>query len=195
MFCREIFRTKWFFFLKNKWVWHFFWFWMTKFQIFGRSFRQWCQKQSPRDQRKVCWNVLWKKAQLYIFWWFFWGNSDLQETPVSSVRHSTRPVEHSKGQISGRNETFPTFGHWARIFWISGRRILADLPKLLSMWPEQLLEQIDFFFKKMRFYYISPLLAKNFQILRIKIRQRFQVRKLPVRKNFKRKTGRTRKAF
>ena len=140
MFCRKIFRTKWFFFLKNKWAWHFFWFWMTKFQICGRTFRQGCQKQSLRDQRKVWWNVLWKMGQLYIFWWFFWGNSDLQETPVSSVRHSTRPVEHSKGQVSGRNETFPTLGHWARIFWVSGRRILADLPKLLSMWPEQLLE-------------------------------------------------------
>ena len=28
-----------------------FWFWMMKFQICGRRFRQGCQKQSPRDQR------------------------------------------------------------------------------------------------------------------------------------------------
>ena len=160
---------------------------MTKVQICGRSFRQECQKQGPRDQRKVWWNRLWEKRQLYIFWWFFWGNSDLQETPVSSVSHSTRPVEHSKGQISGRNKTFPTFGHWARIFWVSGQRSLAELPKLLSMWPEQLLEYIDFFFKKNAVLLRFRLLAKNFQILRIKIRRRFQVRKLRVRKNFKRK--------
>ena len=43
-----------------------------------------------------------------------------KKTPGSSVRHSTRPVEHSKGQISGRNKTFRTFGHWARVFWVSG---------------------------------------------------------------------------
>ena len=39
-----------------------------------------------------------------------------KKTPSSSVKHSTRPVEHSKGQISGRNKTFLTFGPWARMF-------------------------------------------------------------------------------
>ena len=39
-----------------------------------------------------------------------------KKTPSSSVKHSTRPVEHSKGQISGRKRTFLTFGLWARMF-------------------------------------------------------------------------------
>ena len=63
-----------------------------------------------------------------------------KKTPGSSVRHSTRPVEHSKGLISGSNKTFIFFGHWARIVWVFGKITLAVLPKLHSMWPEQLLE-------------------------------------------------------
>ena len=117
-----------------------FWFWMKKFRIYGRRFRQGCQKQNPCDQKKKLINFLWKKVQLSILWWFSWGNADLQEAASSSVRHSSRPVEHSKGLISGSNKTFIFFGHWARIFWVSGRTKLADLPKLHSMWPEQILE-------------------------------------------------------
>ena len=63
-----------------------------------------------------------------------------KKTAGSSVGHSSRPVEHSKGRNSGRNKTFLTFGHWARIFWVSGRINLAELPKLHCMWAEQLLE-------------------------------------------------------
>ena len=44
-------------------------------------------------------------------------------------------------------------------------------------------------------FYFSRILAKNFHILRKRTRQRHQVCNLRVRKNFKRKTGRTRKAF
>ena len=47
----------------------------------------------------------------------------------------------------------------------------------------------------MQFQYFSRLLAKNFHVLRKRIRQRCRVRNLRVRRNFKRKTGRTRKAF
>ena len=37
-------------------------------------------KNNVHLTRGFCWwNVLWEKIQLYIFWWFFWGNSDLQE--------------------------------------------------------------------------------------------------------------------
>ena len=39
-----------------------------------------------------------------------------KKTAGSSVRHSSGPVEHPKGQISGRNKTFLTFGLWARMF-------------------------------------------------------------------------------
>ena len=47
----------------------------------------------------------------------------------------------------------------------------------------------------MQFQCFSRLLAKNFHVLRKRIRQRCRVRNLRVRRNFKRKTGRTRKAF
>ena len=47
----------------------------------------------------------------------------------------------------------------------------------------------------MQFQSFSRLLAKNFHVLRKRIRQRCRVRNLRVRRNFRRKTGRTRKAF
>ena len=74
----------------------------------------------------------------------FYGCSEenliCKKTQVSSLGHSTRRVEHSKGRNSGRNKSFLTFGQWARLFWVSGTTKLPELPKLHSMWAEQLLE-------------------------------------------------------
>ena len=115
-----------------------FWFWMKKFRICGRSFQQGCQKQNPRDQRNFLVKLYLEEDTTLSFDGFSQENLICKKTQCSSVRHSSCPVEHSKGQISWRNKTFRTFGHWARIFWVSGQRSLAKLPKLLSMWPEQL---------------------------------------------------------
>ena len=85
-----------------------------------------------------------------------------KKTQGSSVRHSTRPVEHSKGRNSGRNKTFLTFGHWARMFWVSGTTKLAELLKLHPIWPEQLLEYIELFFKKNAILILFPNFSEIF---------------------------------
>ena len=128
------------FFLKKNKFDILFSFWMKKFQICGRSFRHWCQKQNPCDQRKNLIEFFLKEVHFIFCVGFSEETQICKKTADSSVRHSSRPVEHSKGQNSGRNKTFLTFGHWARIFWVPGKTKLAELPKLQSMWPEQLLD-------------------------------------------------------
>ena len=86
-----------------------------------------------------------------------------KKTQCSSVRHSSCPVEHSKRRNSGRNKTFRIFGQWARLFWVSGTSKLPELPKLHSMWLEQLLDWIELFFKKNRTFNISRDFSENFQ--------------------------------
>ena len=86
-----------------------------------------------------------------------------KKTQGSSVRHSTRPVEHSKGRNPGKNKTFLTFGQWARMFWVSGTTKLAELPKLHSMWLEQLLDWIELFFKKIALLILLPTFSEKFQ--------------------------------
>ena len=86
-----------------------------------------------------------------------------KKTQGSSVRHSSCPVEHSKGRNSGRNKTFLTFGQWARMFWVSGTTRLAEVPKLHSMWPEQLLDWIELFFKKIALLILLPNFSEKFQ--------------------------------
>ena len=60
----------------------FFWFWMTKFQICGTSFRQECQKQCPRDQRtSLVKRSLGEDTTLYLLMVFprkFWFARKLQ---------------------------------------------------------------------------------------------------------------------
>ena len=71
------------------------------------------------------------------------------------------------------------------MFWVSGTTKLAELLELHSMWPEQLLEYIELFFKKNTILILSRLLAIFFQSLRKKIRQWCQVHNIRVHKNFK----------
>ena len=140
MFSREKLWDKRVFCQKNMFD-NIFCFWMKKFRICGRSFQQGSQKQNPRDQRNFLVKPYLEEdttlCLLMVFLRKFWF---AKKTQYSSVRHSSCPVEHSKGQISWRNKTFRSFEHWARIFWVSGHRSLAKLPKLLSMWPEQLFD-------------------------------------------------------
>ena len=86
-----------------------------------------------------------------------------KKTQDSSLRHSTRRVEHSKGRNSERNKTFLTFGQWARLFWVSGTTKLPELPKLHSMWLEQFWIELNFFSKKKCTFNISPDFSEKFQ--------------------------------
>ena len=162
MFSREKLWDKRVFFQKNMFD-ILFCFWMKKFRICGRSFQQGCQKQNPRDQRNFFGKTLFGgRYNLMSFDGCSEENLICKKTQGSSVRHSMRPVEHSKGPNSGRNKTFLTFGQWARMFWVSGTTKLAELPKLHSMWPEQLLEYIELFFKKNAILILFPTFSENF---------------------------------
>ena len=44
-----------------------FWFWMKSFRIYGRSFRQECQKQNPCDQKKKFINFFLKEGTTLYF--------------------------------------------------------------------------------------------------------------------------------
>ena len=92
-----------------------FWF-LMKSRICGRSFRQGCQKKSTWPEEVFGKTLLGRIYYFKSFDGFCEENLLCKETQGSSVRHSTRPVEHSKGRNSGRNKTFLNFGHWARIF-------------------------------------------------------------------------------
>ena len=62
------------------------WVWLS-FLILNEKIPDWRQKFSTwMSKTKSMWpeenldkNFFWKKVQLYILWWFTWGNSDLQE--------------------------------------------------------------------------------------------------------------------
>ena len=141
------FETKGFF--PKKYVWH-------SFLILNEEIPDLWQKFSTRvSKTKSTWpeelfgkTLFGGRYNLMSFDGCSEENLICKKTQGSSVRHSTRPVEHSKGPNSGRNKTFLTFGQWARMFWVSGTTKLAELPILHSIWPEQLLEYIELFFKK-----------------------------------------------
>ena len=173
-----------------------FWFLMKKFRICGRSFQQGCPKQNPRDQKTFGKTLSGGRYNFISFDGFSEENLICKKTQGSSVRHSTRPVEHSKGRESGRNKTFLTFGHWARIFRVSGKTKLAELPKLHSMWPEQILEKVELFLKeKFNFSPFPDFKRKTSMFLEKQFASGVESATFASTKNFKRKTGRTRKAF
>ena len=118
MFCREkILEKRVFFSKKNKYVWY-------SFLILNDEVPDLWQKFSTRvSKTKSTWpeevfgeTFFGRRHNLISFDGFPEEILICKKTPGSSVRHSTRPVEHSKGQISGRNKTFLTFGLWARMF-------------------------------------------------------------------------------
>ena len=175
-------------FLQKKYVWH-------SFLLLNEEIPDLWQKFSTRvSKTKSTWpEELFGKTLFggrYNFMSFDGCSEEnliCKKTQGSSLGHSTRRVEHSKGRNSGRNKSFLTFGQWARLFWVSGTTKLPELPKLHSMWLEQLLDWIELFFKKNALLIFLPILAKNFNILWKRIRQRYQVRTLRLHINFKKK--------
>ena len=89
-------------------------FWMKKFRICGRSFQQGCQKKSTWPEELFGKTLFGGRYNIMSSDGFSEEYLISKKTQCSSVRHSSCPVEHSKGQISGRNKTFLTFGLWAR---------------------------------------------------------------------------------
>ena len=116
------FETKGFFCQKDMFD-NFFCFWIKKFRICGTSFQQGCQKQNPRDQRNFLVKLYLEEDTILCLLmvvlrkvWF------AKKTQGSSVRHSTRPVEHSKGPNSGRNKTFLFLGSERECFGFLAQR-------------------------------------------------------------------------
>ena len=150
-FIREKLWDKRVFFEKN-YVWH-------SFLLLNEEIPDLWQKFSTRvSKTKSTWpeelfgkSLFGGRYNFMSFDGFSEENLICKKTQCSSVRHSTRPVEHSKGRNSGRNKTFLTFGQWARMFWVSGKTILAESPKLQSMWPEQIWSKLNCFSKKCNF--------------------------------------------
>ena len=134
------FETKVFFSKKKSKFDILFWIRMKKFRICGRSFQQGCQRQNSRDQRKFLVKFCLDEHTTLNLLMVFVRKICFAE----NSRFVSKAFYANSGTFSGtkfwRNKTFLTFGHWAKIFWVSGKINLAELPKLHSMCAEQLLE-------------------------------------------------------
>ena len=86
-----------------------------------------------------------------------------KKTQCSSVRHSSCPVEHSKGQISWRNKTFPTFGHWARIFWVSVQNVWQCCQNYFPCDQSSFWIKLNFFSKKNALLILLPTFSGKIQ--------------------------------
>ena len=161
MFSREKLWDKRVFFQK-KYVWH-------SFLLLNEEIPDLWQKFSTRvSKTKSTWPEELFVKQLfegrYIIMSFDGCSEEnliCKKTQGSSVRHSTRPVEHFKGRNSGRNQTFLTFGQWARMFWVSVTTKLAELPKLHSMCNFWI--KLNFFSKKIALLILLPNFSEKFQ--------------------------------
>ena len=144
-------------FFRKKYVWHSFLFLNEEIPDLWQKFSTRVSKTKSTWPEELFGKTLFGGRYNFMsFDGFSEENLIRKKTQCSSVRHSSCPVEHSKGQISGRKKTFLTFGLWARKFWVSGTTKLAELPKLHSMWLEQILDKIELFFKKRCTFNTSP---------------------------------------
>ena len=85
------------------------------------------------------------------------------KTAYSSVRHSSRPVEHSKGQNSRRNKTFLTFGHWARIFGFLARQNWQSCQNCNPCDQSSFWNKLNFFSKNIALLILLQTSSDKFQ--------------------------------
>ena len=164
MFSREKLWDKRVFFQKKKYVW-------LSFLILNEEIPDLWQKFSTRvSKTKSTWSEeLFGKTLFggrYNFMSFDGFSEEkliCKKTQCSSVRHSSCPVEHSKGQISWRNKTFRTFGHWARIFWVSVQKVWQSCQNYFPCDRSNFWIKFNFFSKKVALLILLPTFSEKFQ--------------------------------
>ena len=121
---------------------------MKKFQTLAKLFDEVVKTEIYVTSRTFWKSFFGGRYNFVSFYGFSEENLTGKKNRVLSGMHSRCPAELSEGIFSRRNKIFQTFGLWARIFGVTDKTHLTELPKLQSMWSEEFLDWNDFYVKK-----------------------------------------------
>ena len=144
---RETLWEKWTFPRKNYDFESIFWLWVKNFLFWPKT------SPGMSKLKSTCPKTVLKKRpeknQFYIFlrnlWRIFWVAQKLGFCQQGLFRLQ---LNISRKHFLKETKFFLTFRLWTRIFRVSGKTKLTDLPKLHSMCPEIHFQKTDFFRKK-----------------------------------------------
>ena len=158
---RETLWEKWTFPRKDYDFESIFWLWVKNFLFWPKTSPGVSKLKSTCP--KTVLNKLPEKNQFYLFlrnlWRTFWVAQKLGFCQQGLFRLQRN---FSRKHFLKETKFFLTFRLWTRIFRVSGKTKLTDLPKLHCISPEIHFQKTDFFSRKTSFWFYSKNLRETF---------------------------------